>query len=267
MAASSSEPPLLEVSVPHHAPPINPDEDLLASFVYPQTPQQFLARHYCSSAVAWRGGGSARLRHILDDFLHAGSTSALVRETASEAVHCWLKREASALPGEASSERLDSLKLEDGAQALTAHAAGASLYMRAPQEMHDVFVPALTDCLGMAWGGYYDPERAQPTGEIEVFVSRPGHTTDWHTDFQQNFTVQLRGRKRWCFRRSRVPAAPRAITPHFVVGTDVVEQQVKLQRLRDPDFAFGGPPSAAAAPEVSVVLEPGDLLYFPAGMW
>ena len=33
---------------------------------------------------------------------------------------------------------------------------------------------------------------------VEVFAARAGHTTDWHFDFMDNFTVQLRGRSRVC---------------------------------------------------------------------
>lgn len=35
-------------------------------------------------------------------------------------------------------------------------------------------------------------------GELEVFVSREGHVTDWHTDFMENFTVQIRQRTHKC---------------------------------------------------------------------
>lgn len=259
---------LRKVAVPRGAPVLRPDEDVLAAFVYPLTVQEFLSSHYCESSVAWLGGGLARVQPIVDGYLHRGRVEDLVRHTASEAVHCWLRRSApaAATASAAAAKQLDSLKLEDPAQALTAHAAGASLYMRAPQAMHDAFVPAFSDALGMAFAGYYDAGQTQPTGEIELFVSQAGHLTSWHTDFQHNFTLQLRGRKRWRFRRSRVPSAPRAITPHFVVAPDVVEQQTKIQRLRDADFAFGSalPPGDE---ETSVEVGPGDLIYFPAGMW
>jgi len=35
------------------------------------------------------------------------------------------------------------------------------------------------------------------TGEIETFVSRKGNYTDWHMDFQENFTIQVKGSKKW----------------------------------------------------------------------
>lgn len=181
---------LVTVAVPPGGPDLKPDSDLLAAFVYPLTLQEFMGKHYCEHSVAWIGGGMGRLRGILDDFLHRGNTAALVRNTSSDAVHCWLRRTQSSVS--LSNDALDSLKLEDPAQALTAHAGGASLYMRSPPEMHEAFIPALSDCLGMAWAGYYDPGQTQPTGEIEIFVSHAGHTTGWHTDFQSNFTLQVR---------------------------------------------------------------------------
>ncbi len=36
--------------------------------------------------------------------------------------------------------------------------------------------------------------------EVEVFASRKGHVTDWHFDFMENFTFQLRGRCVGCGR-------------------------------------------------------------------
>ena len=185
------------VAVPPGGPVLAPDEDVLAAFVYPLTVQQFMREHFCKRSVVWRGGMD-RVESILNDYLYRGSTKELVRNTASESVHCWLKKVADAAngtvatgAGNLSPQQLDSLKLDDRDQAITAFEAGASLYFRAPQLMHDAFVPALSDCLGMAWAGYYDPGQTQPTGEIEVFVSRTGHTTNWHTDFQQNFTMQV----------------------------------------------------------------------------
>lgn len=266
----SGPPPLLTVDVPPGAPKIAHTEDLLAALVYPLTVQSFMSCGYRERCVALRGGGVGRMSSILGS-LCGGSVPALVRETASDEVHCWFKQSGFAGGG---SRILSSVKLADPLQVMTAYAAGASLYMRSPKEMHDLYLPALSDCLGMAWAGYYDDCQQTPTGEIEVFVSHPGHTTGWHTDFMENFTVQLRGMKRWRLRRSRVPGAPRGITPHFKVSSDVIEQQVKLQRIRDPDFEFRPAWAVERAlglqqdPEECVVdLSPGDVLYFPAGMW
>ncbi len=113
--------------------------------------------------------------------------------------------------------------------------------------------------------------------------------------------MQLRGRKRWRLKRGSVPAPLRGATPHYLTPADVVEQQLKVHRLTQPDFAFAPPslppakpydaaavtaaataasssssaPLALASPLfdlsnpgwAEVVLQPGDCLYFPAGAW
>ena len=135
-------------------------------------------------------------------------------------------------------------------------------------------------------------------GEIEVFVTRAGHTTGWHTDYQENFTVQLRGRKRWLLARSDLDSPLRAFTPHYK-GDNDIEEQLKCHRLQVP--AFGErtsttvrPPAPqpfalAARPQPgrpapaltmaarlcvqipqeydTVEIGPGGTLYHPAGIW
>jgi hypothetical protein len=45
----------------------------------------------------------------------------------------------------------------------------------------------------MAATGFYDDGMTR--GEIEVFVTRKGNITGWHSDFQENFTFHLKGKK------------------------------------------------------------------------
>jgi len=76
-------------------------------------------------------------------------------------------------------------------------------------------------------------------GEIETFVARAGHVTgelhsslsifnsdrvpafclffsaDWHFDFMENFTFQLRGSKTWKMRKGDIPHPIRGCTPHY----------------------------------------------------
>ena len=104
------------------------------------------------------------------------------------------------------------------------------------------------------------------------------HATGWHTDFQENFTIQLSGVKRWTLRRGRVKHPLRGTTPHFVRDVGVVEDQLKASRLSCPsseknsscysgEYGFEYNDSNAYGPEQTVTLHPGDVLYFPAGMW
>ena len=52
-------------------------------------------------------------------------------------------------------------------------------------------------------------------GEIETFVSKAGNYTDWHTDFQENFTMQLKGSKTWTLLNSGLQAPLLGFTPHY----------------------------------------------------
>lgn len=115
---------------------------------------------------------------------------------------------------------------------------------------------------------------------------------DFHTDFQENFTIQLSGTKKWIFRESTAVAPLRGCTPHFkalgkdkssssssILGfdqtaTDLNEQQIKVLRLGDSSFsarqyvdaaAKGEDDARKAGQEHFVVLGPGDVMYHPAG--
>lgn len=141
------------------------------------------------------------------------------------------------------------------------------------------------------------PSRSLGRGEVELFVgpptttgdggaSRTGrHVTGWHTDFQENFTVQVSGVKRWTLRRGRVSSPLRATTPHYAREASVVENQLKVARMScggggdggggkgEGGPRYGGPhgfecgEDNALGPEQTVTLHPGDVLYFPSGMW
>ena len=79
--------------------------------------------------------------------------------------------------------------------------------------------------------GQYDPtgERLSTLGrgEVETFIGTKGHLTDWHTDFQENFTIQLSGRKKWTLKQGTVKHPLRGTTPHYRSSSDVIENQIK----------------------------------------
>jgi hypothetical protein len=58
--------------------------------------------------------------------------------------------------------------------------------------MADIFVREISMNLGINFGAFY-PDTGAPVGEIEIFVSKKDHVTDWHCDFMENFTFQLKG--------------------------------------------------------------------------
>ena len=283
------------------APPIAPDPSLLESFTYPLGSGAFTQRFFRRKAVAFVGAGPDRVQQLIDEDFCAGDVRELANATASEKVHAWFRpyvpshqsngsasahdgagasssktrRKTSSSVSAAISDRedrptfaaIDSLKLDDAASAMTAHAAGASLYFQSSKEAASAYVPAMSECLGQAFSAYYDSAQAEHRGEIEVFVSRGGHVTYWHYDFQENFTLQLRGRKRWRLKAGAVASVLRGATPHFRTAEDVIEQQVKAARLAgDSSFSFW--PGAEFFADADVIeLAPGDALYFPAGGW
>ena len=97
-----------------------------------------------------------------------------------------------------------------------------------------------------------------------MFCARKGHVTAWHSDFQENFTIQLRGRKRWRLAHRREAHPLRGETPHFA-DDSVLWDQAKSRALGETIQSRKRP---RAAPEVEeVILDAGDVLYFPAGVF
>lgn len=117
--------------------------------------------------------------------------------------------------------------------------------------------------VGMNWGSVYG--NGDNRGEIEVFFSRGGHVTDYHFDFMDNYTFQLKGKKKWSLLQSTVRSPIRGATPHYK-NIDTFEQQLKIHRLQDPSFEVFNEEGFFDEAE-TVELVPGSVLYFPAGMW
>lgn len=180
--------------------------------------------------------------------------------------------------------------------------AGHSLYCRSSEALESLLVPTLLEELSYGPSNHFCPTDRYSRGEIETFFTRKGHMTGSHTDFQENFTIQLTGVKKWKFRRLSTAAAPlRGCTPHFsAAGTDdIPEMQLKVHRIGDSSFQADQykddqykddeivsiAPKKAKGKNVSksskghnaernedkdvyeVVLHAGDVLYHPAGVW
>ena len=131
-------------------------------------------------------------------------------------------------------------------------------------------------------------------GEVETFFSRTGHVTETHTDFQENFTIQLSGRKKWTFKKSSLNGPIRGCTPHFGSdqGNEVIETQMKCALVCDNIFDPSSSTSLVSSSKVkdkkhkkkkvdetdnhqqhanednyTIIMEEGDVLYHPAGIW
>jgi hypothetical protein len=152
----------------------------------------------------------------MDDF----DIETLVENTSSESIQVWL-------PTQKSNKKIDSIRVDDK-QAFKLYQAGHSLYCRAPQELEHALVPSLLQSLG--YGVRPQGNDRYSRGEIEMFFSRQGHVTDFHCDFQENFTIQLSGSKKWIFCESNLNHPLRGVTPHFDVVEDLSlpEQQLKV---------------------------------------
>lgn len=89
-----------------------------------------------------------------------------------------------------------------------------------------------------------------------VFLSKPGPGSRMHFDAQESFVVQVRGRKRWWLAPNQDVQFP---AENYIAGDPVPESlEVQLDRPlaeRMPDDA------------VSVVLEPGSIMFVPRGTW
>ena len=113
------------------------------------------------------------------------------------------------------------------------HRSGShAAYCRAPPLLEQHLVGNVLRATGLGGGHYHPPHGETVTlggnttlgrGEVELFISAAAspdtskeqgkHTTGWHTDFQENFTIQLSGIKRWTLRRGRIRHPLRATTP------------------------------------------------------
>ena len=278
---------------------LDPDSpSLLDDMLFPLPAGTFLGGHFRTDAVhvSRRGLGAAGAAELVSGIvgrLYGLDRREVFAETASEAVFLWL-----AGPGGA----LDSVEVADPDACAALQAAGGhAAYCRAPPPLERSLVSSLLRATGMGGGHYHPPHgeavtlggpsRTLGRGEVELFVGPPGgrtgagpaprHVTGWHTDFQENFTVQLSGVKRWTLRRGRVPSPLRATTPHYAREAGVVENQLKVARMScgggggagagaggyDGPHGFECGEDNAHGPEQAVTLHPGDVLYFPSGMW
>ena len=234
----------------------------------------FFEEHFRRKPVAVQGAGEQRVRQLLATHMHGLDLRALMSESAGDNVFVWMKNTASAsIPRvrpstaelQAASPPITSFPLDNPTQldaALACYAAGASLYFRSSPALSRLFVRALNAALGFGlWGLNAD---GSEKGEIEVFCSRAGHYTPFHTDFQDNFTVQLSGRKTWAFGPVSLEHPVRGWTPHYKDRSTE-----ELQRKVHGIAVQGSRPWQGDAPKESssVTLEAGDVLYHPAGVW
>ena len=256
--------------------------DLLSDLLSPaMNSNEFLTRYFRRQAVHVSNGsdGLRRIEKIQREMFDL-NVQHILEQTASENIFVWLPIESPTSSmdpksenghGKGQNKKINSIEVPDAETAYALYRAGHATYCRAPPRVEELLVSALLENTGLGCGQYDSSGQSITSlgrAEVETFIStRVGNVTGWHTDFQENFTIQLSGRKKWSLQKGTVANVLRGVTPHYSVSA--VEGQIKAGRLDQPNFAFGPPTigTNATGPVEEVIVEPGDVLYFPGGMW
>ena len=274
--------PVLKIKIPSSIPsdeplpPLTRSDMCLENLLYPLSKEQFLehcfrkkAVHIDSSNNVTRDG---RMNDLTEGMFRL-DTRKIIEETSSDNIFVWLVDKSPLSSKKDGPQKLvQSIQMEDPNSAFQLHTIGNhALYFRAPPDVEQPLVSQMLASTGLGCG-QYDPSGCQTTtmghGEVETFVGTEGHFTNWHTDFQENFTVQLSGSKKWKLKQCTVKHPLRGCTPHYGKVAGVVENQLKLARLSDKTFSFDHPNDSNSYGNIEeVIMNTGDILYFPAGMW
>lgn len=225
----------------------------LATFLHPISVKEFRDSVYQKKAFVVKVHPKLRQRRLqhISEVLHNFNPVRMLAESNSEKIMVWMGTD----------KTLHSVKVTPE-EAKGCYDAGCGLYFRASEDLESEIVPAFSEALGHSFASFF--RDGQRRGEIETFVTHVGHVTNWHTDFQENFTVQLRGAKRWYLRQGPVEHPHRAYAPHF---RDVKVLHTQTQIMRAGNASFVGLPQDLDGTCESIVLQPGDVLYHPAGIY
>ena len=185
----------------------------------------------------------------------------LCENTASEQVHIWYP-DRDNKSKEKFQKGIDSFGTNDIPLAIKAHEkGGASLYFGSPVEFRELYWKQLANQLGMNFSAYFSDFTSM--SEWEIFISKKGGYTDYHIDFQENFSIQLKGSKKWKVWKSGITSPLVGFTPHYN-KTGNLEHQMKMIRMELP-FNYDKQELESIVDEIE--LNPGDVFYHPAGIW
>jgi len=275
----------------------------LSKLIYPLPLSPFFSSCFRQKALYIRSNNPTdedtslhrRIKDIAQNYMFDLDVEQILSETSSDNVFLWLRdnqcRDSNKRhsctdntttrnkddhnnkndDSSATTKALNSIEIPDPQTAYLLHkTSNHATYCRAPVELEQPLISYMLRDTGIGCG-QYDPSSTKITtmgrGEVEVFVGTEGHLTDWHYDFQENFTLQLSGAKKWTLRQGNIRNPIRGMTPHYRTPQDVIENQLKAARLSNPHIQFEMKQENGFGHEVEVILRPGDVLYFPAGMW
>ncbi|GAX10174.1 hypothetical protein FisN_3Lh370 [Fistulifera solaris] len=232
------------------------EESLLQQLLGPLSKDIFMSQYFRSKAVHVKSS-VARFQGLMDELSDA---ERILQETSSESIFVWLPSNQSS-----KESHIKSIEVSDPGAAYALLQAGHATYCRALSHIEEHLVRRLLQDTQVGCGCQHS---ALARGEVEVFIGASSEqVTGWHMDFQENFTIQLTGKKQWDLKASTVQHPLRGVTPHYA-SPEMVEPQLKAARLADPNFQFDHPNERNSVGEIeTVILGPGDVLYHPAGIW
>jgi hypothetical protein len=174
------QPPTTITTSPHFCSTPLDLEPGLESFCWPLRAQEFLNSVYQKRSLVVLGSGQ-RLAQLAPSLLDLDLPALL--EGASK-ITVWMKT----LGGQ-----MQYLSAPPDI-ALNCYAAGHSLYFNPSMEIQKKYIKALCSDLRLDFGLSLDGGFG---GDLEIFAVVGSHDTPWHFDAQENFTIQLKGTKRW----------------------------------------------------------------------
>ena len=169
----------------------------MKQLLWPLNIDEFMREYWKKRVFSTKLESGARFNKLIKNLLFDLNLTELMENTSSDSIHVWMKELSSNEndSNKPSTKQLSSFTMEDPSTVMTIWNSvekAISLYFRAPPEASHLLVESATKELGLNFGGYFPDENLK--GEIETFVSKKDNVTDWHFDFQENFTFQLKGR-------------------------------------------------------------------------
>lgn len=239
-------------------------KNFLSSLIFPIPVENFINDGIYQHRVFVNTHGTRdRFRWLVNEYLFGLDLLEMMEESASadEGIFVWMK--------DAGTGKLQSFQTSPANALVCYNSGSASLYFRSPQRMADDFASALSDSVGMDFAGRFLDKRGAKDvkAEIEIFVTKSGNSTDWHFDFQENWTLQLKGRKKWLVRKG-MSNPIRGYTPHYNKDVDVLEQQMKIHKFCDSSFSpVNDSEGFRESDYEEVIVSEGSVFYHPAGIW
>ncbi|KNC86841.1 hypothetical protein SARC_01034 [Sphaeroforma arctica JP610] len=222
----------------------------LECFVWPLSADTFMKNVFQQKALVVHGTGQ-RLEELRKDF-HDLDVEEMVQEASRVVV--WMKTKQGKMQ-----------YIDAGPDiAINCYRAGHTLYFNPSLDVQRKYFDALTDSLGMKCIDFGMNRVDDFGGDIEIFAVDRAHDTPWHFDAQENFTIQLRGTKRWSVCKSDLKD----------IVTNLHPDSTNIEAVyNDYKTHSGYTGTRPTAPKEGIddiytfVLRPGSILYAPAGMW